>query len=62
MKTTKIAILSLVAVIILGAGFFSYNASKNRIAEDQEPAKESLDNAEKFFKNINLIIQKKFSN
>ena len=29
---------------------------------NQEPAKESLDNAEKFFKNINLIIQKKFSN
>src|SRR3989338_3246946 len=29
---------------------------------NQEPAKESLDNADKFFKNINLIIQKKFSN
>src|SRR3989339_1029669 len=50
MKTTKIAILSLVAVIILGAGFFSYNASKNRIAEDQEPAKENVQ------KNLSLRI------
>lgn len=37
-------------------GTFTY---KKLPQANQEPAKESLDNAEKFFKNINLIIQNK---
>jgi len=37
MKTTKIVILALAAAVILGAGFFAYNALQNKGTKEQEP-------------------------